>query len=96
MLLDLNTFTITDDGEAHSPTQISVGDGGQIIAHGDGSLEVATGAAGFAADGTLILPDLRVQGIATAPLPPTHFLVVRDSAGNYYQIPVARIDPPNP
>lgn len=83
----IGKVTITPDGDLHTPTQLSVGDGGQVIARADGSLEVATGAAGFKADGTLRLvsPSETVGGITT------HRFIIEDSAGNQYELFVRKI-----
>lgn len=88
-LATIGKATITPDGDLHTPTQLSVGDGGQVIARADGSLEVATGVAGFKADGTLRLANPSEAGAGIGIV--THKFIFEDSAGNQYELFVRKI-----
>lgn len=83
----IGKVTITPDGDLHTPTQLSVGDGAQVVVRSDGSLDVATGAAGFKADGTLRL----VNPSEAAPDTTTHKFIIEDNAGNQYELFVRKI-----
>lgn len=87
MLINLNGFTINDDGETFTPAQMAIGEGAQIILRGDGSAEFAIGAVGFRADGTPFFPEPNFQEIVYPQAISTHLLRVQDAAGHTYFIP---------
>lgn len=83
--LNLNGVTITDDGALNSPDQISVGAGGEIIAHSDGSLEFATGAAKLTADGNFT-PACTAESVGDG-IDPTHTLLcIKTNDGRTFKL----------